>query len=454
MMEEKKKKIPEKAAGKRPKSRRTTRRKTKPQAEVVDLVRDADMKTDAHLVPYDENLLERSRTQWHFGDWESLVQLRRDTLQHHPDRAKLALLAAAGHLQTESYDHARQYIRLAMDWGCSKQLISRVMVSGVHNILGRAAAIAGKQDRTLDHFEKAISIAFPDGDTRLLTRARIMKQLEQIRLPEFYPTNPLLSWAEPNRSKTNQHDLSRTLSAQDTPGGDKYKILAQIHRAIKPRFYLEIGVHQGKSLALATCEAIGIDPVPRERATLGKNARVVTATSDDFFACMADSRLKTSPDLVLIDGMHLLEYALRDFNNIERRANTSTLVIVSDIYPTYPEQATRRRQGPDWIGDVWKLPRVLADYRPDLFTLGLDAADNGMLLITCLDRNNTILEEKTADIIAGQAAVDLPPNDVMEKDNALRNNHPAFSALLATIRQARERSLGQKELANLIAEWS
>lgn len=62
-----------------------------------------------YLVPYDENLLERARTQWQFGDWESLAKLNRDTLQHHPDRAKLALLAA-GHLQTDNPDAARQFI--------------------------------------------------------------------------------------------------------------------------------------------------------------------------------------------------------------------------------------------------------------------------------------------------------------------------------------------------------
>ena len=35
--------------------------------------------SDQSLVPYDENLLERSRTQWQFGDWESLAKLERDT---------------------------------------------------------------------------------------------------------------------------------------------------------------------------------------------------------------------------------------------------------------------------------------------------------------------------------------------------------------------------------------
>lgn len=52
------------------------------------------------LVPFDETLLERARIQWQFGDWENLAKIDRDPLQHHPDRAKLALLAAAGRLQT------------------------------------------------------------------------------------------------------------------------------------------------------------------------------------------------------------------------------------------------------------------------------------------------------------------------------------------------------------------
>ena len=69
----------------------------------------------SNLVPFDENLLERARTQWQFGDWQSLAQLSRDTLQHHPDRAKLALLAAAGRLQTGQDAEARQHIRLAQD---------------------------------------------------------------------------------------------------------------------------------------------------------------------------------------------------------------------------------------------------------------------------------------------------------------------------------------------------
>lgn len=131
----------------------------------------------AHPVPYDENLLERARTQWQFGDWDSLAQLDRDALHHHPDRAKLALLAAAGRLQTRGADEARQFIRLAQDWGVSKTLLTRILVAGVHNSLGRSAAISGNPSRALTHFEESLAIGLPGSDLKLVTAARARYQL-------------------------------------------------------------------------------------------------------------------------------------------------------------------------------------------------------------------------------------------------------------------------------------
>lgn len=131
---------------------------------------------DNHPVPYDENLLEKARTQWQFGDWENLAKLDRDLLQHHPDRAKLALLAGAGRMQIGQTHAARHYLRLAEDWGCSRKLISRVVISGVHNSLGRAANLLGQTQRAQLHFEDAIRTGMPQGEIRLITLARIQLQ--------------------------------------------------------------------------------------------------------------------------------------------------------------------------------------------------------------------------------------------------------------------------------------
>ena len=77
----------------------------------------------SHFVPYDENLLERARTQWQFGDWENLACIELDTLQHHPDRAKLALLAATGRMQTNQIGEGRRLLQLALDWGMNRKLV-------------------------------------------------------------------------------------------------------------------------------------------------------------------------------------------------------------------------------------------------------------------------------------------------------------------------------------------
>lgn len=140
--------------------------------------------TESHLVPYDENLLERARTQWQFGDWDSLAKLDHNALQHHPDRAKLVLLAAAGQQQQGDTDSARQLINLAKNWGCSRRLISQMMISGVYNTLGRAAAAGGETTRMLQHFESAIATGTPGADARLITRVRTSQQLLQLGLPD------------------------------------------------------------------------------------------------------------------------------------------------------------------------------------------------------------------------------------------------------------------------------
>ncbi|MBA1204438.1 methyltransferase FkbM [Pseudomonas capeferrum] len=138
--------------------------------------------TDSVVVPYDENLLERSRTQWQFGDWQALILLKREILQHHPDRAKLALLAAAAHQQLGNIPAARQFTRLAQDWGCSKRLISQILIAGTHNTLGRAAAIAGREEQALHHFEHSLKIGTPGADLRLLVESRVRGELAHLGL--------------------------------------------------------------------------------------------------------------------------------------------------------------------------------------------------------------------------------------------------------------------------------
>ncbi|KVL45840.1 hypothetical protein WS99_25760 [Burkholderia territorii] len=155
------------------------------------------------VVPYDKNLLERARTQWQFGDWHSLAQLGRAVLQHHPDRAKLALLAAAGRLQTGQIAEAKQFIRLAQDWGISHKLLCQILAAGVHNSLGRAAAVAGNLPRALTHFESSIAVGTPEADKFLLTRARIHHQCSELGVAPGHLESELESIARSDRASSH-----------------------------------------------------------------------------------------------------------------------------------------------------------------------------------------------------------------------------------------------------------
>ena len=373
-------------------------------------------------VAIDENLLERSRTQWQFGDWQSLAQLNRDTLQHHPDRAKLALLAAAGRLQVGQDAEANAYISLAHDWGVSKKLISQILIAGVHNSIARAAAICNQQQRALQHFESSIQIGTPGADTKLLTQARIQHQLAQL---------PIVGQGQPS---IRLDHAPFAVPPAPTFTNDLYAVLAELHETIDPNFYLEIGVGRGRSLALAKCKAIGVDPVPQERLLFGPNIQIITASSDEFFAEQAEQVLTTQPDLVLLDGMPLVDYVLRDFLAIESRALPHTFIAISGIFPRIAETATRHRTSADWLGDIWKLPEILRTYRPDLQLLALDTEPAGLLLVCGLDPKNTVLKEKYKELIPLMQKIEPPPLEIIQRANAASIEGSHYNAYLQNFR--------------------
>lgn len=146
----------------------------------VESVRNLDLISQQESGLYDKNILERSRTLWQFGDWHSLASIKMESLQHHPDCARLSLLAASGYAQLGDIENARYFARLAQNLGCEKKLIVQIFAAGVYNNLGRAAIYSGQQARAQKHFESAIATGMPCSETRLLAKARFTEQFKQI----------------------------------------------------------------------------------------------------------------------------------------------------------------------------------------------------------------------------------------------------------------------------------
>lgn len=199
-------------------------------------------------------------------------------------------------------------------------------------------------------------------------------------------------------------------------------VLRWIQQALRPEFYLEIGVRNGGSLCLASCDAVGVDPAPDIRYPLPSTARIVTDTSDAFFEHGSDALLAGKRiDLAFIDGMHLFEFVLRDFINIERHASPASVVVIDDVFPNHPRQARRERSTQVWTGDVWKIVWCLREYRPDLAFLTLDTAPTGLLVIFGLDPQNKVLSERYEEILAKFVSAEwsVPPKECLLREGSL-----------------------------------
>lgn len=218
---------------------------------------------------------------------------------------------------------------------------------------------------------------------------------------------------------------------------DYLTLLQQVHADLRPGFYLEIGIRHGASLALAQGIALGIDPDPAIDHPLPATTRILKATSDDFFELCASTLLQPAPDLVFIDGMHLFEYALRDFMNVERHAKPSTLVVIDDIFPNHPMQARRERSSRLWTGDVWKLFICLSQERPDLILLPLDTRPTGLLLIVGLDSTHRGLWERYNPIVNryGRDLPELPPETILNRQGAYDPRSPIVNDLVSKLRE-------------------
>ena len=179
---------------------------------------------------------------------------------------------------------------------------------------------------------------------------------------------------------------------------DYYAVLDGFHERLRPATYLEIGVHEGHSLALARVgtQAIGVDPALPGSLTQPVTAELVAAASDEFFA----THERVAIDLAFIDGLHLFEQALRDFINVERWAAPGATVLIHDCVPIDAVTSSRDRTTVVWSGDVWKVLPCLRDHRPDLDIEVIDVPPTGLGVITNLDPTSTVLADRYDELVA------------------------------------------------------
>jgi len=216
-------------------------------------------------------------------------------------------------------------------------------------------------------------------------------------------------------------------------------LLKAIHEHLVPRTYVEIGVADGASLAMAPPQTltVGIDPVLEQRPLQqARGAKLFAMTSDRFFAEHdLAAVLDGAPlDLAFIDGMHHFEFALRDFMNLERFCESGSVILLHDCYPGDAAIASRIPRRGWWAGDVWKVVVLLKEYRPDLGISVVDVPPTGLGVLTGMNPGSTVLADHYAEITARFVDLDYSAvaDDKEEQLNRVPNDWTLVQSLLAS----------------------
>jgi len=180
-------------------------------------------------------------------------------------------------------------------------------------------------------------------------------------------------------------------------------------------------------MGLSRSRSIGVDPFFKVVRGLHCDLQLVRETSDEFFA--SDETLRhfggVAIDLAFIDGMHLAEYALRDFINTERHTHAASVIVLDDMLPRIPVEGVRdralARSHRAWAGDVYKILDALRDLRPDLVCLEIDTQPTGTVVVLLPDSSSTALTAAYDDLVEAYAVPDPQqvPDEVLRRSRAL-----------------------------------
>ena len=225
---------------------------------------------------------------------------------------------------------------------------------------------------------------------------------------------------------------------------NRHELLLNLHQKIKPRTYLEVGVHKGQSLTLSRVPTVGVDPEFNVVEEVRTDLHLARTTSDEFFARPDPLSYLPRPvlDFAFIDGMHLSEYALRDYLGVERYTEATSVIVFDDMLPRNVLEANRRRASAAWTGDVYKAARALREMCPDLIVIDVNTAPTGTVVVLLPDAGRDgVLPgyDDWLDIAMAPDPQDVPP-EILKRTNAVKPERLLKSRGWSLIRMLRGRN--------------
>jgi glycosyltransferase involved in cell wall biosynthesis len=219
--------------------------------------------------------------------------------------------------------------------------------------------------------------------------------------------NSNMSASEYRAALTFDDDLLQAhlgLAKLRMPGEDYLIWLERLFCSLAPETVIQIGVHDGASLALLQPPtiAIAIDPTPIVTLPLKTETHIFAESSDEFFTqggpekVLADRTLRVG----FINGPQLYEQALRNFIYLESCCGPRSVMLFRHTVPLDMPTQTRTRNTQFYTGDVWKIVLCLKHYRPDLDIFTIATPPTGLTVVTGLDPTSRVLSENHEEAVA------------------------------------------------------
>lgn len=125
------------------------------------------------------------RKDWELGRWERLAAVDPDAFNDPRTIQSAALIVAVANQQLGDHKQVRDLINRALSAGASRALAVSVLVSGVHNLLGRARSVGGDRGAAETQFRHSVAIGTDPGRRPLVAAARAGEQALQLGLKRF-----------------------------------------------------------------------------------------------------------------------------------------------------------------------------------------------------------------------------------------------------------------------------
>jgi hypothetical protein len=190
--------------------------------------------------------------------------------------------------------------------------------------------------------------------------------------------------------------------------GNYLSFLKSLHENIYEG-YFEIGTRTGASLSLSKSPSVSIDPFFQLNTSPVENkdfCLMFQETSDSFFENRLSLLSGLKCQLAFIDGMHLFEYALRDFINLAKISSDKSLFLFHDPIPWTFEMTTRNYEdlprGSAWTGDIWKLVHIFIDAGMKDNLKLLSSGPSGLLAVLNPDKKLITKLENNYDKICSE----------------------------------------------------